>query len=159
MVVEHPGTIGARPRRLVNDHEKRGTWKTSSRAGFILALVLGAATYAAWLAWDNDYYWDVAVGAYQGPYRPAQVLGCALTFALVTALLAMRWKPVLVAAGMSIGFWLFWTVQASVQDDSGLFIIGSGLLAIGLAAGSAASSAIGHVIWAKLLRRSSSGHS
>lgn len=135
-----------------SEYKGRGSRQTSVWAGFALALLLGAATYAAWLAWDNDYYYDVAVGAYQGPFRPAQVVGCALTFGLVTALLAMRWRPVFVAAGTSIGFWLLWTVQASTQDESGLFIVGSVLLLIGLAAGSAAASAVGYAFRTQLDR-------
>lgn len=126
-----------------HEHKRRDSWQRSVWAGFTLAFALGAATCAAWLAWDTEYYYDAAVGAYQGPYRPAQVVGCALTFALVTAFLAMRWRPVSVAAGTSLGFWLIWTVQASIQDESGLFIIGSFLLLIGLAAGSAVASALG----------------
>lgn len=140
-----------------DQHEGRGNWQTSAWVGFTLALVLGAATHAAWLAWDNDYYYDAAVGTYQGPYRPAQVVGCALTFGLVNALLAMRWRPVFVAAGASIGFWLLWTVQASTQDESGLFIVGSVLLLIGLFAGSAAASAIGLACRRLWNRRPSSG--
>lgn len=87
-------------------HENTGRpgRSTGARAGFILALTLGAATYAAWLAWDNEHYYDAALGAYQGPYRPLQVLGCALTFLTVTALLALRWPPVPVAVGASLGF-------------------------------------------------------
>lgn len=139
------------------EHDGRGRWQASVWAGFALALLLGAATCGAWLAWDSDYYYDPAVGAYQGPYRPAQVLGCALTFGLVTALLAMRWRPVIVAAGMSTGFWLVWTVQASTQDETGLFIVGSILLLIGLGAGSAAASAIGYACRSRLNRGSSSG--
>lgn len=101
--------------------------------GPVLALCLGAATYAAWLAWDTEYYFDAAVGAYQGPYRPAQVVGCALTFGLVTGALALRWRPMVVAAGTSLGFWILWTVQASTQDPTGLIIVGSLLLATRLA--------------------------
>ncbi|MDO5504234.1 MAG: hypothetical protein Q4G67_13795 [Actinomycetia bacterium] len=116
----------------------------SQWVGFVLALVLGAATYAAWLGWDTEYYYDASVGAYQGPYRPLQVVGCALTFAVVTALLAMRWRPLIVAAGTSLGFWLPWTIQAARQDETGLFMVGSMLLIIALAAGSAVASLIGH---------------
>ncbi|MGD8201310.1 hypothetical protein ACQE98_11665 [Ornithinimicrobium sp. W1679] len=126
------------------EHEPEGGERPSSWTGLVLALGLGAATYAAWLAWDTEYYFDEAVGAFQGPYRAAQVVGCAVTFGLVTALLAMRWRPVVVAAGACIGFWAFWTVQAATQDESGLFLVGSALLLVGLGAGSAVASAIGY---------------
>ena len=109
-----------------------------------------AATYAAWLAWDNEHYYDAALGAYQGPYRPLQVLGCALTFLIVTALLATRWPPLPVAVGASPGFWLFWTVQAGSQDETGLFLVGSLFLAVGLTIGSALASVIGYGLRGRL---------
>lgn len=126
--------------------ERSRSHNRQNGAGFALALVLGAATYAAWLAWDNEYYFDADIGAYQGPYRPAQVVGCALTFLLVTAALALRWRPVLVAAGTSLGFWILWTLQAGSQDETGLFIVGSLLLLVGLAAGSALAAAIAFAV-------------
>lgn len=110
---------------------------------FVIALLLGAATWGAWLGWDQTNYYDSSIGTHQGPYRPAQVVGCALTFGLLTALLAVRWSGAVVAAGMSLGFWVGWTVQASTQDETGLFVVGSILLFVGLAAGSAVASAIG----------------
>ncbi|MDO5501986.1 MAG: hypothetical protein Q4G67_02315 [Actinomycetia bacterium] len=129
--------------------ERAGSWHSASWAGFVLALVLGAITWALWLGWDNEYYYDAAVDAYQGPYRPWQVAGCALTFALVTALLAMRWNPFLVAGGTTLGFWLPWTVRAATEDETGLFAVGSALLLIGLAVGSVVAALIG----ARLRRR------
>lgn len=106
----------------------------------------GAATYAAWLAWDTEYYYDATVGAYQGPYRPLKVVGCGLTFAVVTALLATRWRPLTVAAGTTVGFCLPWTIQAASQDETGLNAVGSALLFIGLAVGSAIASTIGFML-------------
>lgn len=129
-----------------DERKRRASRESSGWSRFTLTLVLGAATYAAWLAWDTDYYFDAGVGAYQGPYRPAQVVGCALTFGLVTALLAVRWRPIVVAAGTTLGFWLLWTVQSSVQDETGLSIVGSLLLLIGLAAGSAVAAVIGFAL-------------
>ena len=128
---------------------ERGTpagWQSSGWLAFAVALVLGAAIYAAWLAWDTQYYFDADVGAYQGPYRPVQVVGCAITFGIVTAALALLWRPLLVAAGTSLGFWLFWTVQASRQDETGLFVVGSFLLLAGLTAGSAVAAAVGFAL-------------
>ncbi len=126
-----------------DEHDGRAHRQRSSWVGFVVALVLGAATYAAWLAWDTEYYYDAAVGAYQGPYRPLQVLGCGLTFAIVTALLAMRWSAPAVAAGATLGFWLPWTVLAASRDETGLFVVGSVLLLVGLAVGSAVAGAVG----------------
>ncbi|NLJ53388.1 MAG: hypothetical protein GX344_04535 [Intrasporangiaceae bacterium] len=120
-----------------------GAWHASAWSGLVLALALGAATYAAWLGWDNEYYYDAAVGAYQGPYRPMQVAGCALTFGVVNALLAMRWRPLIIAVGTTVGFWILWTLQAGSQDETGLFVVGSALLLVGLALGSALTAWIG----------------
>lgn len=129
-----------------DEGETRAGWHVSGWAGFAVALFLGAAVYAAWLAWDTEYYFDADMGAYQGPYRPAQVIGCAVTFGFVTAALALLWRPVLVAAGTSLGFWLLWTVQASRQDETGLFVVGSILLLAGLTAGSAVAASVGFAL-------------
>lgn len=134
------------------DDASRAGAQDRAWAGLALALLLGAVTYAAWLGWDTEYYYDADVGAYQGPYRPAQVVGCAVTFALLTGLLALRWRPVVVSAGMTLGFWLPWTVQAATQDETGLFVVGSGLLLAGLAAGSAVAAGTARALrrwWAR----------
>ncbi|MBA3232992.1 MAG: hypothetical protein H0T17_03440 [Propionibacteriales bacterium] len=113
-------------------------------AELVVSLLLGAAVWAAWLGWDHSYYYDPVVGAYQGPYRQAQVVACALTVGLLTALLALRWNPVVVAAGITVGFWVVWTVQAGSEDDSGLFLVGSILLLGGLVLGTTVASAVGY---------------
>lgn len=124
-------------------HERR---KFSPFAAFGIALLLGAATYGGWLAWDTEYYYDPIVGTDQGPYRPAQVVGCAITFGLVTALLAARTRPVAAASGMTLGFWVLWTIQAGMTDETGLFVVGSIVLLGGLIFGSAIAGAAGHAI-------------
>lgn len=131
----------------------RSSGHRSGWVGFVLALVLGAATYAAWLGWDTEYYFDEDIGAYQGPYTTAQVIGCALTFGVVTVLLALCWRPAPVAAGMSLGFWALWTAQASTEDETGLFVVGSMLLLTGLVAGSALAAAIGRAVRARWASR------
>lgn len=47
---------------------------------------------------------------------------------------------------MSVGFWLVWTTWAGVHDDTGLFVIGSAMLAAGLAGGTAVAAAGGAAI-------------
>ena len=138
----------------------RWSWLTGGWAGFVLALLVGAATYAVWLAWDNENYYDAALGAYQGPYRPMQVVGCGLMFVVVTALLALRWPPLAVAAGSTVGFWLFWTIQAGSRDETGLFLVGSILLFPVLVAGSGLAGGIGFVLrrrWRRTTRSRQSG--
>jgi hypothetical protein len=97
-----------------------------------LGSVLGAAIWGAWLGWDRTASYDVITRTVQSPYVTLQVLGCALTVGVVTAVLAGRWHPVAGAAGVTLGFWVVWTVYAATQDASGLFLVGSVLLAIGL---------------------------
>ncbi|MFK5688533.1 hypothetical protein ACI3EY_02610 [Ornithinimicrobium sp. LYQ92] len=122
-------------------------------ATFFLALLLGAAIWGAWLGWDRQYYLDPGSGTMQGPYRPAQVVGCGLTFLLVTAALASRWRPVAVALGTTAGFWLVWTVDAASQDPTGLFLVGSMMLMVGLVSGSALAALVGYALGSRADRR------
>ncbi|MFP5370113.1 MAG: hypothetical protein ACLGI3_05115, partial [Actinomycetes bacterium] len=99
--------------------------------------------WGAWLGWDRTASYDVVSGTVQTPYVTLQVLGCALTVGIGTAVLAARWHPVAAAGGVSVGFWLVWTIDAASQDDSGLFAVGAMMLALGLPAGTAVAAAIG----------------
>lgn len=112
---------------------------------FVLAVgaVLGALTWAAWLGWDRTASYDSITGTVQMPYVTLQVAGCALTVGVVTAVLAGRWHPRAAAAGVTLGFWVVWTVDAAARDDTGLFAVGAVLLAIGLALGTTVAAALG----------------
>jgi hypothetical protein len=123
----------------------------SAQAG--LSVLAGALVWAAWLGWDRTASFDVVTGTVQSPYVTLQVVGCALTVGVVTGVLAARWSPSVAAAGVSVGFLACWTVDAASQDDSGLFVIGAVLLAVGLAAGTALSAAVGHLVGLLLQRR------
>jgi hypothetical protein len=107
----------------------------SSLSVVALGALLGALTWAAWLGWDRTASYDVVTDSVQYPYVTLQVLGCALTVGVLTAVLAARWQPMACAAGVGLGFWLVWTVDAASQDDSGLFAVGSLMLGVGLAGG------------------------
>ncbi len=113
-------------------------------AELVISLLLGAAIWAAWLGWDHTYYYDAEVGVNQGPYRPAQVAACAATVGLITALLSLRWNPFVVAAGITVGFWTVWTVQAASEDATGLYAVGAILLFGGLVLGTAVTGAAGY---------------
>jgi len=91
----------------------------------------------------------------QGPYRPAQVVGCVITVGLLTGLLSMRWNPVVVAAGVTVGFWIVWTIQARSDDESGLYVIGAIGLLFGLVLGTSVAAAAGY--WARSLLRRNRG--
>jgi hypothetical protein len=123
--------------------------------GSVLAVVLGALTWAAWLGWDRTASFDVVTDSVQYPYVTLQVLGCAVTVLVVTAVLAARGNPV-AAGGVSLGFWLCWTVDAATQDDSGLFVVGAFLLAFGLAAGTTVAALVGVGVRVLLDRRGGS---
>jgi hypothetical protein len=110
---------------------------------FVLGVVLGALTWGAWLGWDRTASYDVVTGTVQSPYVTLQVLGCALTVGIGTAVLAARRDPVAAAGGSALGFWVVWTVDAATQDDSGLFVIGSAMLAFGLVLGTALAAGVG----------------
>jgi hypothetical protein len=85
----------------------------------------------------------VVTGTVQTPYVTLQVLGCALTVGVVTAVLAGRRHPVAAAAGVSLGFWPAWTIHAASHDASGLFAVGSVMLALGLALGTTVAAGVG----------------
>lgn len=107
--------------------------------------LVGAGIWGAWLGWDTSYYTLPGDSQLHGPYTPAQVVGCALSVAVVTALLA-RWRdPFAVAGGVTFGFWVGWTAAAASDVDNGpsFWPIGSALLLIGLVAGTAVSAALG----------------
>jgi hypothetical protein len=112
-------------------------------SAFLLALVLGALTWAAWLGWDRTASFDTVTDSVQYPYVTLQVLGCALTVLVLTAVLAARGAPVAVALGVGLGFWLGWTVDAASQDDSGLFAVGAVMLAFGLGVGLTLAALVG----------------
>jgi hypothetical protein len=124
-------------------------------AELVACLLVGSASWAAWLGWDHTYYYDVATRTQQGPYRPAQVIACAVTIGLLTALLSLWWRPLVVAAGVTVGFWTVWTIQAAHEDSSGLYVVGSVLLLVGLVIGTSLAGAVG---WAarRLVRREGS---
>ncbi len=127
------------------EHSSGWHWRVAViLAELLISLLVGAAIWAAWLGWDHSYYYDAATGRNQGPYRPAQVVACAATVGLLTVLLALRWHPLVVAAGVTVGFWIVWTVQAASEDETGLYAVGSILLLLGLVLGTSIASAVGY---------------
>lgn len=99
--------------------------------------VFSAAMWFGWLGWDHEYY--EVDGHMQGPYRPWQVVGCAVTLAVgafVAYGLVRRVGAVLpLAAAGALGFAVPWAVDAARTDDSGLWIVGLVLLLGGATAG------------------------
>ena len=136
-----------RPPPLAPGTEGRRPASTSSRFG--LAVLAGLAVWAAWLGWDDTTSYDVVTRQDESPYVTLQVLGCGLTVGVVTALLAVRWSPVVAATGVSVGFWWAWTAWAAASDSTGLFLIGAIGLAFGLAAGTSFAAFVGVVVAAR----------
>ncbi|MEU8819602.1 hypothetical protein [Actinoplanes sp. NPDC048796] len=108
-------------------------WKTP----FVVA-VLTLAAWAAWLGWESGYVTDPSTESVSGPYAWWQVAGCVLTL-IVLAAVAARWAhPLMVAAVMTVVFTAAWSAKAATSDESGLWLVGAILVAVGLAAGSVA---------------------
>lgn len=157
-LVLHAGLVlltRRRPPPLAPGTEGRRPTSTSSRLG--LAVLAGLAVWAAWLGWDDTTSYDVVTRQDESPYVTLQVLGCALTVGVVTALLARRWSPVVAATGVSAGFWWAWTAWAAASDSTGLFLIGAIGLALGLAAGTSFAAFVGAVLGPRGSRASRPG--
>jgi hypothetical protein len=108
--------------------------------GLILAAVTVAAWWA-WLGWDTGYTVDPETGAVSGPYAVWQVVGCALTLALIAAAGGWWLSPWLVVPVMTVAFTAVWARHAASTDGTGLWAVGAALVAIGTAVGSTVVSA------------------
>jgi hypothetical protein len=101
-------------------------------ASVALAL-FSAAMWFAWLGWDHEYY--LVDGYPQGPYRAWQVVGCGASIVVATGLaylLVRRIAAVFtLAAGAVVGFAVPWGWDAASTDDSGLWVVGLGMILIG----------------------------
>lgn len=137
MASEQPGPDDADRRRPASHPRRR------SAAVFVVAALLGALVWGAWLGRDHEASYDVVTGTTQYPYVTLQVLGCALTVGVVVALLAAWRHPLVGAGGVGAGFLVAWTVEAGTSDDSGLYLVGALLLAVGLALGTAVAAGVG----------------
>jgi hypothetical protein len=107
------------------------------------SLVLAAATvgsWAAWLSWQTGYRTDPVTETVSGPYSWWQVAGCVVSLAVVAGV-AGRWlSPLLIAPVMAVAFTVAWAVPAAASDETGLWVVGAGLVFAGVAAGAAAVS-------------------
>ncbi|MFC9895428.1 hypothetical protein ACFVMC_17240 [Nocardia sp. NPDC127579] len=112
----------------------------------VLAL-FSAGMWAAWLGWDNEYYY--VDGVAQGPYRPAQVIGCGacVVLASVAVFLYLRHPAAIPAvAGAAVtGFAVPWALQASA-DSTGLWAVGLLFLLVGGGTGVMLVLAVVHLL-------------
>jgi len=117
-LVLHAGLLALVRRRApatAPEGEARRPASTSSRFG--LAVLAGLAVWAAWLGWDDTTSYDVVTRQDESPYVTLQVLGCALTVGVVTAVLAARWSPVVAATGVSATLRFFAAARTAVGRD------------------------------------------
>lgn len=99
---------------------------------FVAPLALAtaaAANWAAWLGWDQKY--DVHPdGHVTGPYEAWQVAGLVVVLAALVIGAALRIGPVAALAptlGTAVAVCYDWS-----DDDSGLWVIGAGMIVCGL---------------------------
>ncbi len=127
----------------------RRTGRPRQAIGTAVVAVLSAATWFAWMGWDQQYQVDAA-GVTSGPYEAWQVAGCALTLiALFAGAARAGVRLPLVSAALTVGFTVAWTAQAA-RDETGLFAVGAVLVLTGLAAATALAS--GAVLWLRGVR-------
>lgn len=99
-----------------------------------MALALfSAAMWFAWLGWDHEYY--LVDGYPQGPYRAWQVIGCGASIIVgcVAAYLVLRRTAAIftLAPAAILGFAIAWGQDAARTDDSGLWVVGLGMILVG----------------------------
>lgn len=132
---------------VADSHRPGRCWRV------VIPAVLSFAAWIAWLGWDHSYYYDAVVGAYQGPYRPWQAIGCVLTLLLASLIAGVLLRPVIAALWVTLPFALAWTIDAGVQDESGLFGVGAVMIGIGLYVGALLFSTLSHLTWRAITQR------
>jgi hypothetical protein len=96
----------------------------------VLSLAVTLLNWYAWLGWDQRY--DVHPdGHATGPYQPWQVIGLIAVLAVVGGVSVWRRSALAALIGMTAGMVIATVVDWS-DDDSGLWVIGAGLVAIGM---------------------------
>lgn len=118
-------------------------------------LILAAATVGAWwawLGWATGYTVDPETGATSGPYAPWQVVGCALTLAVIAAVGGWLLGPWVVAPVMTVAFTIAWAAHAASTDATGLWAVGAVLVLVGTAVGTTVVS-----VGVRLIRRRRTG--
>jgi hypothetical protein len=95
-------------------------------------VVLSALAWFGWLAWDHEYQIDPATGIGQGPYEAWQVFGCVLTLLVAAVVAGLAHRPAVAALWVMLPFTVCWTVDAARTDETGLFAVGTLLIAGGL---------------------------
>ena len=99
----------------------------------VAVALFSAAMWFAWLGWDHEYY--LVDGYPQGPYRAWQVIGCGASLVVAAVagyLLVRRVAAIFTIAGAAVlGFAIPWGWDAASTDESGLWVVGLGMILIG----------------------------
>ncbi|GAA1140182.1 hypothetical protein [Nesterenkonia lutea] len=102
--------------------------------GWSAFVILGsAASWFAWMGWDQEYWVDSATGLEHGPYRAWQVIGCGITLVAIAIWTSIHrcWPTVLL---LPPSFTLAWSVTAS-EDSTGLWVVGAIMVLVGSTVG------------------------
>ena len=105
-------------------------------------VVLSVLAWVGWLAWDDEYQVDPGTGISSGPYEAWQVIGCVLTLLVAAVLAGVAARPAVAALAVTVPFTVWWSVSAARSDDTGLFLVGALLIAVGLYLGAWAVAAL-----------------
>lgn len=110
--------------------------RLKSPATVVALVLLTAACWWAWLAWDETYQVDPVTGNASGPYEAWQVIGCVLSLVAVGSVAALLLPAWVVVGTMTVAFTAAWTATAQSQDETGLFMVGAMLVFVGMACAS-----------------------
>ncbi|WP_328995888.1 hypothetical protein OG394_14625 [Kribbella sp. NBC_01245] len=108
----------------------------SELAGALALAVATGATWYGWLGWDTQRTIDPITQHSTGPYEPWQVVGCLATLVAVAIVASFRLHLVTVVAVMAVVFTAAWSIDAVGGDDSGLWVVGAAMIAVGMTLGS-----------------------
>ncbi len=107
-----------------------------------LLAVLAVGTWWVFLGSDDERRVDPVSGSATGPYEVPQVVGCVLVLVVLVVagtLVGPGWVAVVAVAVPFTAVWSWW---ARAHDDSGLWVVGSGLVLLGTVAGGALVAAV-----------------
>ena len=109
--------------------------KSRSLGWLALVTLLCAASYLAWLGWDQEKTRVPGTFEFEGPYEPWQVVGLAFTLAAITAVTAWRSSALGWTAVVTITVVLTsaFSIDAATErtQDANLWPIGAFMLAVG----------------------------
>jgi hypothetical protein len=123
----------------------------------VAALVaLTVASYLAWLGWDQKKTRVPGTFDLEGPYEPWQVIGLAVTLAVVAVVVTLRYTASLAIVVIPLALTVVWSVDAASGrlPDANLWPIGAASLAVGSLAGIALTCAIATSLRDRLRRQS-----